>query len=155
MKTLDFTGLSNVQDLVIGLQQLLADFQIHYTNLRGFHWNIKGKDFYLLHEKFEVMYDDAAEKVDEIAERILMLGETPIHRFTDYLKVNKVKETGVVTGGEEAVKVILDSYKQLIASERALIDKAGEIDDEATIALMSDYISEQEKEVWMLTSYLS
>ncbi len=155
MRTLDFTGLSNVQDLVTGLQQLLADFQIHYTNLRGFHWNIKGKDFYLLHEKFEEMYDDAAEKVDEIAERILMLGETPIHRFTDYLKVNKVKETGVVTGGEEAVKLILDSYKQLIASERALIEKAGEIDDEATIALMSDYISEQEKEVWMLTSYLS
>jgi starvation-inducible DNA-binding protein len=154
MKTLDFTGLTNVQNVTNGLQQLLADFQIHYTNLRGFHWNVKGKDFYLLHEKFEEMYDDAAEKVDEIAERILMLGETPLHRFTDYLKTNKVKETGVVSSGEEAVKIILDTYKQLIASERALIEKAVEIDDEATVALLSDYISEQEKEIWMLTAFV-
>ncbi len=154
MKTLDFTGLTNVQKVVDGLQKLLADFQIHYTNLRGFHWNIVGKDFYLLHEKFEEMYDDAAEKVDELAERILMLGATPAHRFSDYLKTTGVKETGVVSGGPEAVKIILDTYKQLIASERTVLEDAGEIGDEATVALLSDYISEQEKEVWMLTAFL-
>ena len=155
MKTTEFTGLKNLQNVTKGLQQLLADLQVYYTNLRGFHWNIKGKDFYLLHEKFEEMYDDTTAKVDEIAERLLMLGETPIHTFSEYLKTAKVKETGVITDASEAIKIILDTYKHLIASERALISEASEVNDEATVALLSDYISGQEKEVWMLTSFLS
>ena len=79
MKTLDYLHLNEkkVADVVSALHQLLADFQVHYTNLRGFHWDIKGHGFFVLHGKFEDMYNDAAEKVDEIAERILMLGGTP------------------------------------------------------------------------------
>lgn len=155
IKTTEFTGLKNVENVAKGLQQLLADLQVYYTNLRGFHWNIKGRDFYLLHEKFEEMYNDTAAKVDEVAERLLMLGETPAHTFTKYLKTANVKETGVVTGADEAIKNILDTHKQLITSERELLALASEIDDEATVALLSDYISGQEKEVWMLTSFLS
>ena len=76
MKTLDYLHLNEnkVNSVVSALHQLLADFQVHYTNLRGFHWDIKGHGFFVLHSKFEDMYNDAAEKVDEIAERILMLG---------------------------------------------------------------------------------
>lgn len=155
MKTLEITGLKGVQNVTNGLQQLLADLQVHYTNLRGFHWNIKGKFFYALHELFEKMYDDTADKVDEVAERLLMLDVTPAHKFTDYLKTAHVKETGVVADGNEAIQIILDTYKHLIASERALLAEAAEINDEATVALLSDYISGQEKEVWMLTSYLA
>ena len=56
MKTLDYLHLNEkkVADVVAALQQLLADFQVHYTNLRGFHWNIKGHGFFVLHEKFEL-----------------------------------------------------------------------------------------------------
>ena len=69
MKTLEFIKLneSGANNVVASLQQLLADFQVYYTNLRGFHWNIKGHDFFVLHSQFEKMYDDTAEKVDEIA----------------------------------------------------------------------------------------
>lgn len=79
MKTLDYLHLdeSAAGKLVRSLQQLLADFQVHYMNLRGFHWNIQGHGFFVLHSKFEEMYDDTAEKVDQIAERILMLGGVP------------------------------------------------------------------------------
>ena len=47
MKTLDFIKLdeSKVSGIIDSLQQLLADYQIYYANLRGFHWNIKGHDF--------------------------------------------------------------------------------------------------------------
>lgn len=155
MKTTEFTGLKNVENITNGLQQLLADLQVYYTNLRGFHWNIKGRNFYLLHEKFEEMYNDAATKIDEVAERLIMLGETPAHTFTEYLKTANVKETGVVISADEAIKNILDTHKQLIASERKLLASASEIDDEVTVALLNDYISEQEKEVWMLTAFLS
>ncbi|MDL2315389.1 DNA starvation/stationary phase protection protein, partial [Bacteroidales bacterium OttesenSCG-928-C19] len=125
------------------------------SNLRGFHWNIKGKEFYTLHEKFEEMYDDTAEKVDEIAERILMLGEVPVHNFSEYLKISRIKETRVISEGEKAGKNILESLKTIIEAERKLMETAGKIDDEATSALMSDYIREQEKTIWMLVSYFS
>ena len=84
MKTLDYLHLdaSAVSNVVASLKQLLADYQVFYTNLRGFHWNIKGHGFFVLHGKFEDMYNNAAEKVDELAERILMLGGEPENKFT-------------------------------------------------------------------------
>jgi len=157
MKTLDYIGLdaTATEKTVASLQQLLADFQVYYTNLRGFHWNIKGKAFFTLHAKFEEMYDDAAEKVDEIAERILMLGGTPANKFSDYLKVAKIKEVANVSCGKEAVEIILDSTKTLIASERAILAQAGEAGDESTVSQMNDYLAEQEKMVWMLVAFCS
>ncbi|MDD3078463.1 MAG: DNA starvation/stationary phase protection protein [Paludibacter sp.] len=155
MKTSDFTGLSEVTKVVNALQQLLADYQVFYTNLRGFHWNIKGKDFFVLHSEYEKLYENVSEKADEIAERILMLGKTPVHNFSEYLKVSKIKETGVVSVGEEGLVQVLDSLKYFIGSERAALTVADEAGDEATAAMMSDYIREQEKLVWMLVAYKS
>ncbi|MEE3391818.1 MAG: ferritin-like domain-containing protein, partial [Candidatus Cryptobacteroides sp.] len=70
MKTTEITGLGNQNTsiLVNALSQLLADYQVHYTNLRNLHWNVKGHGFFVLHEKYEEFYDDAASKIDEIAE---------------------------------------------------------------------------------------
>ena len=155
MKTLDYLHLEAgaAGKVVVSLQQLLADFQVHYMNLRGFHWNIQGHGFFVLHSKFEEMYDDTAEKVDQIAERILMLGGVPSNKFSEYLKVARVKEVSGVSCGDEALKNILDTYGHLIGEERKLLSLASEAGDEATVALMSDYLKEQEKLVWMLVAY--
>ena len=71
------------------LNELLANYQIFYMNSRGFHWNIKGHRFFELHLKFEEHYNDSLIKIDEIAERILTLGHTPEHTFSDYSKRSK------------------------------------------------------------------
>ena len=96
MKTLDFLQLDpkSTEKTVNGLQELLANLQVYYSNLRGFHWNVKGIEFYGLHAKLEEFYDDTAEKVDEVAERILMLGGVPAHNFSEYLKTSTIKEIG-------------------------------------------------------------
>lgn len=157
MKTLDFikldAGLS--KKTAEALQQLLADYQVFYTNLRGLHWNVKGKDFFVMHEQFENLYDNIAEKIDEIAERILTLGDIPAHNFSQYLKVSKVKESGYVTDGDAGLKHVLETYSYFITSERAVLTLASEAGDESTVAMMSDYIKEQEKMVWMLVAYSS
>ena len=155
MKTLDYLQLnaSATDNVVKSLQQLLADFQVYYTNLRGFHWNIQGPDFFVLHSKFEDLYNDAADKIDEIAERILTLGGVPANKFSDYLKISKIKEVGEVNCGSEALKNIRDSYKYLIGEERTILSLASEAGDEVTVALLSDYLKEQEKLVWMLCAY--
>lgn len=157
MKTLEFIKLneSGANNVVASLQQLLADFQVYYTNLRGFHWNIKGKEFFVLHSQFEKMYDDTAEKVDEIAERILMLGGTPANKFSDYLKVANVNEVDNVSNGDQALDNILKTVSFLIGEERKILAIASQASDEVTVSMMSDYLKEQEKLVWMLTAYNS
>lgn len=155
MKTTDYIGIKPSNEVVNGLSQLLADFQVHYANLRGFHWNIKGKSFFVLHEKFESMYNDAAVKVDEIAERILTLGSSPENRLSTYASASNVKEVHQVTDGAAALQSVLETYKVLIAQERSLLKAASDSEDEGTVALMSDYIAQQEKTVWMLVAYAS
>lgn len=78
--------LAQSKQLAEKLNSLLANYQLFYINARGLHWNITGEKFFELHLKFEELYTDALLKVDEIAERILTLGHTPLHSFTDYVE---------------------------------------------------------------------
>ncbi len=136
------------------LNALLGNFQIYYQNLRGIHWNIKGKNFFDLHAKFEELYTDANVKVDEVAERILTLGGTPLHTFEDYMKSSSVPVGKNISKDTEAVQLIVDSLTQLLLIERQILDASDEADDEGTNAMMSDFITEQEKTVWMMKAWL-
>lgn len=142
------------KDLAAGLNKLLADYQVFYMNTRGFHWNIKGDKFFELHLKFEELYNNFQLKIDEIAERILTLGHTPMHSYSDYLKHSKIKEKTGVHNGKECVETVLESFKTIITLQRSLLELSAETNDEGTNALMSDYIREQEKLVWMYSSFL-
>ena len=99
------------------------------------------------------MYDDAATKIDEIAERILTLGQTPENKFSEYLKVARVPEVSGVSCSSEAVENVLATYKHFIAEERKLIDLANEANDAVTADLLTGYLKEQEKLVWMLVAF--
>jgi starvation-inducible DNA-binding protein len=123
-------------------------------NARGFHWNVRGEKFFELHAKFEEIYTDALIKIDEIAERILTLGYTPVHSFTEYVKLSEIREATGVSDGVRGVEGILSGLKVLLLKERNVLKHSAEADDEGTSALMSDYIREQEKSVWMYTSFL-
>ena len=118
------------------------------------HWNIKGEKFFELHLKFEELYTDALLKIDEIAERILTLGFTPLHTFTDYLKQSSIKEAKNIGDGKKAIENVLDGFKILLSEERKILELSAKAEDEGTNALMSDYIREQEKSVWMYSAYL-
>jgi starvation-inducible DNA-binding protein len=135
------------------LNDLLANYQVFYMNLRGFHWNIQGKKFFELHLKFEELYNDALIKVDEIAERVLTLSATPLHTFKNYLEISEITTAENVKNGEVAIDLILNSLKTLLTKERAILSIAADANDEGTVSLMSDYIVEQEKLVWMLSAY--
>lgn len=144
-----------MQPVIDGLKQLLADFQVYYTNLRGLHWNVRGKGFFTLHAKYEELYTDVAEKVDEIAERLLQVGATPESRFSEYLKTSEIKESKFEQCGVNGLHQVLDTLKVLIRKERELIEKANEAGDDATVALMDDYLQGQEKSVWMFVAELA
>ena len=140
--------------IVEKLNELLSNYQIFYMNVRGFHWNIKGSDFFVYHEKFEELYNDSLRNIDEIAERILTLGLVPLHSFSAYKEASTIKEVENVAESKESLQIILDGLKQLLILEREILVLSSSIGDEGSVSLMSDYITEQEKLVWMFSASL-
>jgi starvation-inducible DNA-binding protein len=143
-----------IPELTGKLNKLLASYSILYLNVRGFHWNIKGQKFFEMHIKFEELYTDLQQKIDEIAERIVTLGVPPLHSYQDYLQVSLIKPVKDVSNPDEASSAIVNSLNEIIALEREILADSGEINDEGTNTQMSDYIKEQEKTVWMYSAYL-
>lgn len=142
------------EELAEKLNNLLSNYSVFYQNTRGYHWNIQGDKFFELHEKFEELYNDLFEKIDEIAERILTLGVQPQHRYNVYIDESEIPESHEVKNGYKAVEEILSAYQILLKKQRTILNLSDLIDDEGTNALMSDYIREQEKQVWMYSSFL-
>lgn len=140
--------------LVEDLNTLLANFQTYYQNLRGIHWNIRGKRFFDLHVKFEELYNDAQLKIDMIAERVLTIGGTPLHTFEDYIAKNRLEVGRNISKDEKAVQLIVDSLTDLLKIERDILQKSADINDEGTNSMVSDFISEQEKTIWMMNAWL-
>jgi len=157
MKNLNAIGLDTKKSAKLAekLNGLLANYSIFYQNIRGYHWNVRGEKFFELHVKFEELYNDLFLKIDEVAERILTLGHTPAHNFSDYKKTSTVTESKEVTNGLKAVENILNSFQTIILIQRELLELSSEAGDEGTNALMSDYVRAQEKLVWMYSAYLN
>lgn len=149
-------GLNQQENLILvdKLNGLLANFQIYYQNLRGLHWNIKGKNFFELHVKFEEFYTDSQVKIDDIAERILTLQGKPLHTFIDYINNSSVFVGKDISNDIEAVELVVNSLSELLKIEREILKISDEANDEGTNSMMSDFIAEQEKTIWMLNSWL-
>jgi starvation-inducible DNA-binding protein len=157
MKATNAIGLENINanQLAKKLNELLANYSVFYQNTRGSHWNIKGEKFFELHLKFEELYNDLLLKIDEVAERILTLGHSPSHNYSDYTRISKITESKEVSDGIKSVTNILESFKIIITLQRELIILSAEAGDEGTNAQMSDYIRAQEKLVWMYSAFLT
>ena len=150
-------GLDTVQSqaLAAELNKLLASYQILYMNVRGFHWNIRGNQFFELHLKFEEIYNDLLLKVDALAERILTLDGAPLHSFSDYIQVSAIPEQKGLHDGRACVESLLESFRELLVAQRRILGQAAEAGDEGTASILSDYVQQQEKLVWMLRAYLA
>ena len=135
------------------LNALLCDLHVFYQNVRGFHWNVQGQNFFELHAKFEEFYADLQVKIDKVAERVLTLGGQPLHSMQDYVAGATIPEVKDVHDGVEAVRHCAAAFGVLLLRERALLASSEQAGDEGTRAIMSDFVREQEKTSWMLRAY--
>lgn len=140
--------------IVDQLNTVLANYHLFYMNVRGYHWNVKGSDFFTLHVKFEELYTELQLQIDAIAERILTLRGTPMHAYSDFTKISSIKEDKNVKEGRACVQGILTGLTMLISKQRDVIDMADEADDQGTADLLTAYVQAQEKLVWMYNAYL-
>ncbi len=147
-------AMETPQQLKDKLNTLLATYQIHYQNLRALHWNVKGVNFFELHLKYEELYTRTQIIIDDLAERILTLQSTPLHRFQDYLEKSLIPENTTISEGKPGMKYILEAQQILITLEKEILGISSELSDEGTNAMMSDLIREKEKTNWMFSAWL-
>ncbi len=154
---MDYLGFEQKKliDTVTALNDLLASYHIYYQNLRNFHWNVKGENFFDLHTQFEALYNDARLKIDEIAERILTLRQRPVSRLSDYMVISKVEEAPLLEHDREMVETILENHKVLIAQMRRCITNASQAEDEGTIDMIGGFLENLEKKSWMLDAWIT
>ena len=74
------------------MNQYLANQEVSYMKLHNLHWYVKGRSFFTLHVKLEELYDQTAEIIDEVAERLLALGQSPVANLKQALAMADVKE---------------------------------------------------------------
>lgn len=142
------------QILVEKLNELLANYQVFYQNLRNFHWNVTGPNFFELHAKFEELYNEANAGIDEVAERILTLGARPLSSFGEYIETSQIKEAKEIKDPTQMVETVKGNLQTLLQIERETLEASSSSNDEGTSSLMSDYITSKEKIIWMLSAYL-
>jgi starvation-inducible DNA-binding protein len=147
-------SISMINPVIAGLGKILADYQVFYTNLRGFHWNIQGDKFFELHALYEEYYNEMAEKIDEVAERIVILGGVPENNFSSYLKISDVKEIANVSSWQKGATNVLETLQLLVGELRELQSTAIKSSDAGTVSLANHGIRHFEKKIWMLSAYL-
>lgn len=150
-------GLKNadMEKLSVSLNALLSDYHIFYQNVRGFHWNVKGTDFFSLHIKFEELYTMLSENIDELAERIITIGYRPLHSYSDFQEHASHMEIKNVSDGKQCVKHIQEGLGMLISRMRSIAREASDSDDVSTSDLLTRYTGALEKQLWMFTMYLT
>lgn len=145
-----------IKPVVDHLNDLLANYHIHYQKLRGCHWNIKGSNFFTLHVKFEEMYTQALTTIDELAERILTLGKPPYSTFADYIKTATIKEVNTIGMKDtDMVKALIDDMAALIEMEREILDITDKAGDDGTNDMVNSFMQYKEKNTWMLRSFVN
>lgn len=137
------------------LDLYLADLHVLYTKLHNYHWNIEGHEFFAIHAKLEELYDAVAEEIDEVAERILMIGHRPSASLAEYLKKARIQEAeSVGVRGNEVANQLLADYGVLIKALRDGVEVAQEAGDGVSADLMIGALAEHEKTMWMLDAFM-
>ncbi|MEQ8243131.1 DNA starvation/stationary phase protection protein [Fulvivirga sp.] len=151
---LGFSKLEAVE-IVNSLNQLLADYSVHYQKLRNFHWNVTGSDFFDIHEKFEEQYNVTKVAVDDIAERIRIFGLHPFSTMLEFIENSHLKEVGNDFPADKMVTEIINDYEILLEQMFNVLDMAIEHGDSGTEDMIKEFIKYTEKNHWMMSSFLT
>ena len=140
-----------MEDLVKNLNKMLCDLAVFYRKLQNYHWNIIGKDFFVLHAKLEEYYDDINSQIDEIAEHILMLGFEPLGTMKDYLDNTCIEEAKNEKIKPDCIyENLIEDYTILLQKSNKIKKLADENNSYLTSSMIDGYISDYMKKLWML-----
>ena len=137
------------------LNLFLSNINVFYRKLQNYHWNIKGEDFFVIHEKLEELYNAINEQIDEIAEHILIIDGEPYGRMQDYLDTAQIQEaSNEKICSSKIFAAILKDYNILIENATKIKEDADNLKKYDTSALMDEYLQDYKKKVWMIRQML-
>jgi len=143
------------QQLTTHLNRQLANCNVLYVKLQHYHWYVKGEQFFVLHEKFQELYEQMPATIDEIAERILMIGGEPIGTLKQFVEQATIEEA---MGTEEAADMVTQlerDYRKLAEEMNQGVKLAETAGDVVTADLYTGLAAAYEKTGWMLRSYMA
>lgn len=144
----------STEQTITHLNGLLADSTVFWYKLRNYHWNVTGPQFFTLHEKFEELYDEWNEVLDEIAERIKQLGGTPLGSLAEVLKHASLSEETRTLDAKSMVKQSLEDINAQRDRMKAVQAAAIEAGDKTTENMIDGFIDAQAKHAWMLGAFV-
>lgn len=132
----------------------IANWSVLYTKLHRYHWFVKGPLFFTLHEKFEELYNEAAEVVDEAAERLLAIGGSPGASLKEFLSITTLEESNGEKKAEDMVAALASDYKHIKEQLISLAQLAEEQEDQVTADFAIGLMGKLDTHIWMLQAYL-
>ena len=144
----------NRQAVAAALNQLLADEHILYNKTRNYHWSVEGPSFMEFHKLYEAQYDELAEIIDEIAERIRTIGHFAEGRLKELLKLASLEEPAPPTNQGDQLANLISDHEVIINKLRKLITDFDEKNkDIGSSDFATGVLKQHEKMAWMLRSY--
>lgn len=150
------TGLSadDRSEVTEALTKVLADSYAVYLKTHGFHWNVRGPEFFSYHNLLEQQYRELWEALDEIAERIRALGEFAPQGYAAFANLTAIKDGSPETAAPDMLRELMRDHETVIATGRQAIEIADEHGDDVTVDLITQRLAAHEKAAWMLRATL-
>lgn len=143
-----------MQNLERTLNHLLADHVALMHKVQAYHWLVTGPEFFATHALMEGHYERLAESIDEIAEKTLMIGGTPIVSMREFLAEATIPEAQArYLGSDEVIRGLLGGYESLLGDAvglRAEAEAEGSTNGALIGAFADELIAGLSKETWML-----
>ena len=139
--------------LAEGMNDLLSDYNIFNQNVKSFHWNFIGPDFFDLHQKFGDLNQKLSKDIEKLADGILLTGFMPIQSNPEYLQYSTHKEITGVKSDDQSVGFVISGLRELIVACRKTALKAKISEDIISEKLLRQFCSELENELWVFTMF--
>lgn len=145
----------NSKAVALILNQLISDEQVLFAKTRNYHWNIESPSFMEMHKFYEGQYNELAETIDEIAERVRKIGHYAEGRLKDYLKLASLEEGEYTNDQQTQLKNLLDDHETIIRGLRTHIPAVEDkYKDLGTADFLTGLLKEHEQWAWMIRAYL-
>lgn len=141
-------------EIVVKLNLLLANYQVHFHKLQRFTWNIKGRDFFELHDQFGNMYKTVFNEINQIAERIRVFNQVPVAKLSESLSISELNEQDEIPSGEMMVENVVDDMSVLMSFLIEAYEMSQKNGDVGTTDLLRQLIKRIEKDHWQLNAWL-
>ena len=150
------TGLKPKEraDVARELSKVLADSFAVYQKTHGYHWNVRGPEFFSLHKLLEQQYNEIWAALDDIAERIRALGELAPQSASAFANLTSIKDGDPEKDAPAMLTELMKDHETLIATCRAALKAADDDGDDVSVDLLTQRLATHEKFTWMLRSTL-